>query len=195
VPTAAVSSKAFAPARWRKWASVPTCCWSESEAHHRAVSGFGQGGPYRRRPGFGTLVEGMSGFASFNGFGDREPVLPPMYLADTLAGLYGSSAVMVALREIEQNGGKGQVIDLPLLDPMFVVLGPQAANYRLTEEGEAAHRQPLDERLPAQRVHLQGRALRRPVRVHAEDGRARVPLDRPRRPHRRSTLQDRTPSA
>ena len=96
------------------------------------ISGFGQEGPYRRRPGFGTLVEGMSGFASFNGFSDREPVLPPMYLADTLAGLYGSAAVTVALREIEQNGGKGQVIDLPLLDPMFVVLGPQAANYRLT---------------------------------------------------------------
>jgi formyl-CoA transferase len=98
------------------------------------ISGFGQEGPYRRRPGFGTLVEGMSGFASFNGFADREPVLPPMYLADTLAGLYGSTAVMVAVREIEQNGGRGQVIDLPLLDPMFVVLGPQAANYRLTHK-------------------------------------------------------------
>ena len=47
------------------------------------ISGFGQDGPYRRRPGFGTLIEGMSGFASFNGFADREPVLPPMYLADT----------------------------------------------------------------------------------------------------------------
>jgi crotonobetainyl-CoA:carnitine CoA-transferase CaiB-like acyl-CoA transferase len=96
------------------------------------ISGFGQDGPYRRRPGFGTLVEGMSGFASFNGFADREPVLPPMYLADTLAGLYGSTAVMIALREVEQNGGKGQVIDLSLLDPMFAVLGPQAANYQLT---------------------------------------------------------------
>ena len=96
------------------------------------ISGFGQDGPYRRRPGFGTLVEGMSGFASFNGFADREPVLPPMYLADTIAGLYGSTAVMIALREVERNGGRGQVIDLPLLDPLFAVLGPQAANYRLT---------------------------------------------------------------
>jgi crotonobetainyl-CoA:carnitine CoA-transferase CaiB-like acyl-CoA transferase len=96
------------------------------------ISGFGQEGPYRRRPGFGTLVEGMSGFASFNGFADREPVLPPMYLADTVAGLYGSTAVMIALREVEQKGGKGQVIDLSLLDPMFAVLGPQAANYQLT---------------------------------------------------------------
>ena len=98
------------------------------------ISGWGQSGPYRRRPGFGTLVEGMSGFASFNGFADREPVLPPMYLADSTAGLYGAAGVMVALREVEVNGGNGQVIDLPLLDPLFAILGPQAANYRLTGE-------------------------------------------------------------
>jgi formyl-CoA transferase len=96
------------------------------------VSGWGQTGPYRRRPGFGTLVEGMSGFAALNGFEDREPVLPPMYLADTIAGLYGASGVLIALREIEMKGGKGQVIDLPLLDPLFAVLGPQAAYHRLT---------------------------------------------------------------
>ena len=96
------------------------------------ISGWGQTGPYRRRPGFGTLVEGMSGFASFNGFPDREPVLPPIYLADSVAGLYGACGVMIALRETEVNGGNGQVIDLPLLDPLFAILGPQAANFRLT---------------------------------------------------------------
>lgn len=96
------------------------------------ISGWGQDGPYSQRPGFGTIIEGMSGFASFNGFADREPVLPPMYLADGVAGLYGASAVMIALREVEQNGGRGQVIDLPLLDPLFAILSPQAANYRLT---------------------------------------------------------------
>jgi len=96
------------------------------------ISGWGQSGPYRRRPGFGTLVEGISGFASFNGFADREPVLPPTYMADSYAGLYGATGVLVALREVELGGGKGQVIDLPLLDPVFTVLGPQAANYRLT---------------------------------------------------------------
>ena len=95
-------------------------------------SGWGQTGPYRRRPGFGTLIEAMSGFASMNGFADREPVLPPMYLADGVAGLYGAAAAMIGLREVEQNGGRGQVIDLPLLDPLFAILGPQAANYRLT---------------------------------------------------------------
>ena len=98
------------------------------------ISGWGQDGPYARRPGFGTLVEGISGFASMNGFADREPVLPPMYMADSYAGLYGAAGVLVALREVESNGGQGQVIDLPLLDPLFTVLGPQAANFRLTGE-------------------------------------------------------------
>jgi crotonobetainyl-CoA:carnitine CoA-transferase CaiB-like acyl-CoA transferase len=55
-----------------------------------------------------------------------------MYLADALSGLTGAFAAMAALREVEVNGGKGQVIDLPLLDPIVNSLGPQAANYRLT---------------------------------------------------------------
>src|SRR5712671_747876 len=96
------------------------------------ISGWGQDGPYSRRPGFGSLIEGMSGFAAINGFADREPVLPPMYLADGVAGLYGAAAVLVALREAQKEGGRGQVIDLPLLDPLFAILGPQAAHYRLT---------------------------------------------------------------
>jgi crotonobetainyl-CoA:carnitine CoA-transferase CaiB-like acyl-CoA transferase len=96
------------------------------------ISGWGQTGPYRRRPGFGTLIEGFSGFAELNGFPDREPLLPPMYLADAMCGLTGAFAAMAALRQVEINGGRGQVIDLPLLDPLFNSLGPQAANYRLT---------------------------------------------------------------
>jgi len=98
------------------------------------ISGWGQDGPYNQRPGFGTLIESMSGFAAMNGFADREPVLPPMYLADGVAGIYGASAAMIALREVEMKGGKGQVVDLPLLDPLFAILSPQAANYRLTGE-------------------------------------------------------------
>jgi formyl-CoA transferase len=97
------------------------------------ITGFGQDGPYRDRPGFGTLVEAMSGFASKNGYGDRPPVLPPLALADMVSGLYGAYAVMVALRVVER-GGRGQVIDLPLLEPMISVLGPEAASYRVSGE-------------------------------------------------------------
>jgi formyl-CoA transferase len=98
------------------------------------VSGFGQTGPYAKRPGFGTLVEAMSGFASRNGFEDREPVLPPLAMADMIAGLYGAMAAVVAVREVERNGGAGQVIDLSLLDSIFSILGPEAAIHRLTKK-------------------------------------------------------------
>lgn len=95
------------------------------------ISGWGQTGPYRDKPGFGTLVEGYSGFASMNGFADREPVLPPIFLGDMVSGLYGFGAVMVALWATRM-GGAGQVIDLSLFEPMLSVLGPQAANFSLS---------------------------------------------------------------
>lgn len=94
------------------------------------VTGWGQSGPYRHKPGFGTLAEGASGFAALNGFPDREPVLPPMQLADCTAGVYGAFATLVAVREIEVRGGRGQVIDLSLLEPLFSFMGPQAASYQ-----------------------------------------------------------------
>jgi crotonobetainyl-CoA:carnitine CoA-transferase CaiB-like acyl-CoA transferase len=96
------------------------------------VSGWGQDGPYRDRPGFGTLVESVSGYAARTGFADREPVLPPTALADMVAGLYGAFAVMVALRNVEVEGGAGQVIDLPLLDPLFSFIATEAPIYQLT---------------------------------------------------------------
>ncbi len=96
------------------------------------VTGWGQDGPFRHKPGFGSLVEAMSGFAAMNGFEDRPPVLPPLAMADMIAGLHGASAVLVALRHVEVKGGRGQVIDLPLFDPIFSILGPMAANHKLT---------------------------------------------------------------
>ncbi len=98
------------------------------------VSGFGQTGPYRQRPGFGTLVEAMSGFANRNGFPDRPPLVPPLALADMIAGLQGAYATMVALREVELKGGQGQVIDLSLLEPILSTLGPEAFSYQVTGE-------------------------------------------------------------
>lgn len=96
------------------------------------ISGFGQTGPYARLPGFGTLVEAMSGFAARTGFPDREPVLPPLALADMISGLAGAMAVVTALRARDLGTASGQVIDLSLLEPMVSVLGPEAAIFRET---------------------------------------------------------------
>ena len=96
------------------------------------VTGWGQTGPYKDRPGFGSLVEGMSGFAAKNGYADRPPTLPNLALADMIAGISGFAAVMVALREVETKGGAGQVVDLSLLEPMFSVLGPDVAEWRIS---------------------------------------------------------------
>ncbi|MBN9479060.1 MAG: CoA transferase [Bordetella sp.] len=133
VPTAAVLVESFRPGVLEKMGLSPEVLHAlNPRLVIVRVSGWGQGGPYRKRPGFGTVIEGMSGFAAINGFEDREPVLPPMYLADGVAGTYGASAALLALREAERPHGKGQVIDLPLYDPLFALLGPQAANYRLS---------------------------------------------------------------
>ncbi len=132
VPTAAMLVESFRPGVLEEMGLAPAALHAlNPRLVVVRISGFGQDGPYAQRPGLGTVIEGMSGFASFNGFADREPVLPPMYLADGIAGLYGASAAMIALRAAERDG-RGQVIDLPLLDPLFAILSPQAANYRLT---------------------------------------------------------------
>jgi crotonobetainyl-CoA:carnitine CoA-transferase CaiB-like acyl-CoA transferase len=95
------------------------------------ITGWGQDGAYRDRPGFGTLVEALSGFAAMNGFSDRPPVLPPIALADMIAGESGASGVLMALRARDRDG-IGQVIDVSLFEPIFAALGPQIANWRLT---------------------------------------------------------------
>jgi formyl-CoA transferase len=96
------------------------------------ISGWGHNGPYRHKPGFGTLAEGYSGYAAISGFGDREPLLPAIFLADMTTGLHGAFALMVALWNVRVKGGAGQVIELSLLDSMLSILGPLAANQKLT---------------------------------------------------------------
>jgi crotonobetainyl-CoA:carnitine CoA-transferase CaiB-like acyl-CoA transferase len=94
------------------------------------ISGWGQTGPWRHKPGFGSLVEAYSGLAGKTGFEDRPPVLPSMTLADMVTGLYGFGAMLAALRHAEHTG-VGQVIDLSLFDSMIGVLGPDAADAAL----------------------------------------------------------------
>ena len=86
------------------------------------VTGFGQTGPYRDRPGFGTVAEGMSGFSHLTGEADGPPTLPSMPLADGVAGLTGAFAVMLALYHRDAGGGSGQVIDVALTESLLPLM-------------------------------------------------------------------------
>ena len=93
------------------------------------VTGFGQEGPYAERRAFGTLMEAMSGFAHQTGQEDGPPTLPPFGLADGVAGIAGAYAVLTALYHRDLRGGRGQVIDLALLEPLLGILGPGPTVY------------------------------------------------------------------
>jgi len=94
------------------------------------VTGFGQSGPYKSRPGFGTLAEAMSGFAELTGLPEGPPTLPAFGLADAIAGIATAQAIMTALFAMNnsksESFGKGQVIDTSLIEPIMATLGPQA---------------------------------------------------------------------
>ena len=94
-----------------------------------AVSAFGQTGPYSSRPGFGTLVEAMSGFAHITGEADGPPTLPPMPLADAFASQAGLGASLAALHHRDVNGGTGQYIDVSLLEPLTRFLEHMLVDY------------------------------------------------------------------
>jgi crotonobetainyl-CoA:carnitine CoA-transferase CaiB-like acyl-CoA transferase len=111
--------------------------WELSAVNPRLVlgriSGFGQTGPYASRPGFGTLAEAMSGFAALNGDPDGPPLLPPLALADGVAGLATAFGVLAALRAREVTG-RGQVVDTSLVEPLLALLGPQVTAFDLLGE-------------------------------------------------------------
>jgi crotonobetainyl-CoA:carnitine CoA-transferase CaiB-like acyl-CoA transferase len=97
------------------------------------VTGFGQTGPYARRPGFGTLAEAMSGLAAMTGDPDGPPMLPSFPLGDAVAGLQAAFAAMTALRAREQLG-RGQVVDLAITESLFGALGAQVTIFDQTGE-------------------------------------------------------------
>ena len=93
------------------------------------VSGWGQTGPYKNRPGFGTLAEAFSGFASITGQADGPPTLPSFALADGVTSLVGTYAVMMALYHRDVHDMPGQMIDLSIFESLFSIIGPQAIEY------------------------------------------------------------------
>jgi crotonobetainyl-CoA:carnitine CoA-transferase CaiB-like acyl-CoA transferase len=92
------------------------------------VTGFGQTGPNRRRPGFGTIAEAYAGYVHISGQPSGPPLLPGFGLADSTTGLMGAYLASIALHE-KRRSGRGQVIDLALYETLLTLLGPQVVNY------------------------------------------------------------------
>ena len=93
------------------------------------VTGYGQTGPYSARPGFGTLAEAISGFSHLTGEPDGPPTLANLPVGDGFAGITGAFAVMVALYHRDVNGGRGQVIDLSLCEPLLRLAEPALLDF------------------------------------------------------------------
>ena len=119
----------FRPGTLERWNLSPATL---HERNPRLVIGrvtaFGQFGPYAHRPGFGSLAEAMSGFAAVTGEPGGPPTLPPFGLADGITAIATAFAVLAALRERDRNG-RGQVIDMAIIEPMLAMLGGQITAY------------------------------------------------------------------
>jgi formyl-CoA transferase len=133
VKTADVLIENFIPGTLEKWGVGPK---KLIELNNKIIilriSGWGQTGLYKNAPGFGSLVEGMSGFATMTGEKSQMPLLPPTALADMIAGLTGFGAVLMGILASKKNDLGGQVIDLSLFEPLFSIIGPWAASYKIS---------------------------------------------------------------
>ncbi len=85
------------------------------------LSGYGQTGPYRDRPGFGAIGEAMGGLRHVTGYPDRPPVRVGISLGDAVASLYGVIGALMALKQREASG-KGQVVDVALYEAVFSLM-------------------------------------------------------------------------
>lgn len=92
------------------------------------ITGYGQTGPYRHRPGFGTLAEAYAGYAYISGYPEQPPLLPGFALGDASTGMMAAMLTLVALHE-KQRTGRGQVVDLAIYETLLTLLGPHVVNY------------------------------------------------------------------
>ncbi|MDN4173345.1 CoA transferase [Nocardioides sp. SOB77] len=137
--TADVVVENFRPGTLERWGIGPDVLQADNPRLVVArLTGFGQTGPYSSRAGFGTLAEAMSGFAAATGEPDGPPTLPAFGLADSICGIAASSAVLMALRHRDATG-RGQVVDLSILEPIMAAVGPGPTVYQ--QLGEVPQRQ------------------------------------------------------
>lgn len=130
VRTADVFIENFRPGRMKAWGlDYETLSADNPGLVMLHISGYGQTGPYSKRPGMGTLAEAFSGFAHITGEADGPPTLPSVPIADGVAALTGTYAVLAALLGREKNGGIGDEIDLSLYEPLLSLMGAMVIDY------------------------------------------------------------------
>jgi len=122
----------FRPGAMEKWGLG----WSElSRINPRLVmvrlSGFGQTGPYRDRPGFGAIAESMGGMRYVTGYPDRPPVRVGVSIGDSIAALHGVIGALMALHHRNVNGGRGQFVDVALYEAVFNMMESVLPEYDL----------------------------------------------------------------
>ncbi|MHA7685764.1 CaiB/BaiF CoA transferase family protein [Cupriavidus sp. PET2-C1] len=108
------------------------------------VSGYGQSGPYRDRPGFGVVGEAMGGLRHLSGEPGRTPVRVGVSIGDSLSALHGVIGILLALRHRDANGGQGQMVDVALYESVFNMMESLLPEYSVF----GAVRQPAGSSLP-----------------------------------------------
>jgi crotonobetainyl-CoA:carnitine CoA-transferase CaiB-like acyl-CoA transferase len=137
--TVDVVVESFRPGRLEEWGlDFPALSRNNPRLILARVSGFGQTGPYRERPGFGTVAETVSGYAFLNGWPQTPPTSPPFGFADSIAGISAAFGTAMALFQRER-AGKGSVVDVALYEPLMFILGDAVLKYSAT--GEVLQRQ------------------------------------------------------
>jgi glutaryl-CoA transferase len=101
-----------------------------------SITGFGQDGPYSGRAGYDFLIQGMSGLMSVTGAPDGQPQKVGVAVTDIVTGLYGTIGVMAAVEQRHRTG-RGQQVDMSLLDCATALLANQAMNYLATGDSPA----------------------------------------------------------
>ena len=122
----------FRPGVMEKWGLGPEVLKKTNpKLVYARISGFGQQGPYAKKPGFASVCEGMSGFRYVNGFADQAPVRPNLSIGDTIAGIHAALGIVMALFERQKHGeaGTGQVVDVALYEAMFNLMEAVVPEY------------------------------------------------------------------
>ncbi len=131
IETADVLVENFKPGTLEKWGFAPEALHAINPGLVIArVSGFGQTGPYSNRPGFASVGEAMGGLRYINGFPDQPPPRTGISLGDSLAGLFATQGVLMALYWRDTIGqGKGQVVDASITESCFAMMESALLEY------------------------------------------------------------------